>query len=170
MTREEVMLGLEALGKERIKKLYMGRGAREPLFGVATGEMKPLFRQIKKDQALAEELYATGNYDAMYFAGMIADPKAMTEADFDRWMESAYFPMLSDFVVSVTLSEARCAQSVATAGSTAARNCICPRGGHAMNGLSAGVRTRNLTGKSSSPCWNGLLIRFTISRTPRAVR
>lgn len=113
MTREEVMLELEALGKERIKKLYMGRGAREPLFGVATGEMKPLFRKIKKDQALAEELYATGNYDAMYFAGMIADPKAMTEADFDRWMQSAYFPMLSDFVVSVTLSEAGCAQSVA---------------------------------------------------------
>ncbi len=113
MTREEVMAELEALGKERIKKLYIGRGAREPLYGVATGAMKPLFRRIKKDQALAEQLYATGNYDAMYFAGMIADPMAMTEADFDRWMESAYFPMLSDFVVAVTLAEAECAQSVA---------------------------------------------------------
>ena len=113
MTVEEVLSELEALGKERMKKLYIGRGAHEPLFGVATGAMKPLFRKIKKDQALAEQLYATGNYDAMYFAGMIADPKAMTEADFDRWMESAYFPMLSDFVVAVTLSEADCAQSVA---------------------------------------------------------
>jgi 3-methyladenine DNA glycosylase AlkD len=107
------MLELEALGKENIKKRYLGRGAREPLFGVGTGAMKPLFRRIKKDQALAEALYASGNYDAMYFAGMIADPQAMTGADFDRWMEAAYFPMLSDFVVAVTLAEADCAQDVA---------------------------------------------------------
>ena len=75
--------------------------------------MKPMAKEIKKDQALAEELYATGNYDAMYFAGVIADPKAMTEADFDRWIEGAYFYMLSDNVVSVTLAEADIAQDVA---------------------------------------------------------
>jgi hypothetical protein len=50
----------------------MNNGAREPLFGAATGAMKPLAKQTGKNQALAEELYATGNYDAMYFAGMIA--------------------------------------------------------------------------------------------------
>jgi 3-methyladenine DNA glycosylase AlkD len=113
MTLDEVMTELEALGNERTKKQYKSRGAREPLFGVATGAMKPLFRKIKQDQALSEQLYATGNYDAMYFAGMIADPNAMTEADFDPWMDAAYFPMLSNFVVAVTLSEADCAQSVA---------------------------------------------------------
>lgn len=113
MTLDEVMLELEALGKETMKKRYVGRGAREPLFGVATGAMKPLFRKIKKDQALAESLYATGNYDAMYFAGMIADPQAMTETDFDRWMEAAYSPMVSDYIVAVTLAEADCAQAVA---------------------------------------------------------
>ena len=113
MTCPEVLAELEALGNARMKKLYLGRGAREPLFGVATGAMKPLFRQIRKDQPLAEALYATGNYDAMYFAGMIADPQAMSEADFDRWLAAAYFPMLSDYVVAVTLAEADCAQSVA---------------------------------------------------------
>lgn len=113
MTLEEVMTELEALGTERTKKQYMSRGAREPLFGVPTGAMKPLFKNIKRDQALSEQLYATGNYDAMYFAGMIADPNAMTEADFDRWIQAAYFPMLANFVVAVTLSEADCAQSVA---------------------------------------------------------
>jgi hypothetical protein len=105
MRLEEVMQRLESLGKERLKKMYMARGAREPLFGVATGEMKPLSRIIGRNQELAEQLYATGNYDAMYFAGVIADPQAMTEADFERWIEEAYFYMLSDFVVSVTLAE-----------------------------------------------------------------
>ncbi len=113
MDLETVMQELEALGKERSKKMYQTNGAEEPLFGVATGEMKPIFRRIKLNQPLAEQLYATGNYDAMYFAGIIAEPKAMTEADFERWIDGAYFYMLSDYVVAVTLSEADIAQEVA---------------------------------------------------------
>lgn len=113
MDFETVMRELEALGKERTKKIYLSNGAHEPLFGVATGAMKPIAKKIKINQRLAEELYATGNYDAMYFAGIIADPKAMTESDFDRWMNGAYFYMLSDYVVAVTLSESDLAQDVA---------------------------------------------------------
>lgn len=113
MNLDMVMQELEALGKERIKKQYISNGAHEPLFGVATGSMKPLAKQIKKNQPLAEKLYDTGNYDAMYFAGVIADPKLMTEADFERWIEGAYFYMLSDYVVAVTLSETVIAQEVA---------------------------------------------------------
>ncbi|MFE1243091.1 DNA alkylation repair protein [Fictibacillus sp. NPDC058756] len=108
-----VMQELEALSKERTKKIYISNGAHEPLFGVATGHMKPIAKKIKKDQSLAEELYATGNYDAMYFAGIIADPKVMTESDFDRWIDAAYFYMLSDYVVAVTLAETDIAQTVA---------------------------------------------------------
>ena len=87
MNLQMVMQELEALGKERTKKMYISNGAHEPLFGVATGAMKPIAKKIKKNQPLAYELYATGNYDAMYFAGIIADPKAMTEADFERWID-----------------------------------------------------------------------------------
>lgn len=113
MDFETVMQELEALGKERMKKMYLSNGAHEPLFGAATGAMKPIAKKIKMNQGLAEELYATGNYDAMYFAGIIADPKAMTAQDFDRWMDGAYFYMLSDYVVAVTLSESDIAQEVA---------------------------------------------------------
>ncbi|TKI71939.1 DNA alkylation repair protein [Lysinibacillus mangiferihumi] len=113
MNVEMVMQELEALGKERTKKIYMSNGAQEPLFGVATGAMKPIVKKIKLNQPLAEALYATGNYDAMYFAGIIAEPKAMTESDFERWIDGAYFYMLSDYVVAVTLAEADIAQQVA---------------------------------------------------------
>ncbi|KZS47288.1 DNA alkylation repair protein [Paenibacillus glucanolyticus] len=113
MNVESVMLELEGLGKERLKKMYLSNGAHEPLFGVATGAMKPMAKTIKINQPLAEQLYATGNYDAMYFAGIIADPQAMTAADYDRWMDAAYFYMLSDYVVAVTLAEADIAQDVA---------------------------------------------------------
>jgi 3-methyladenine DNA glycosylase AlkD len=113
MNVEMVMQELETLGKERTKKIYGSNGAHEPLFGVATGDMKPIAKKVKKNQPLAEQLYTTGNYDAMYFAGIIADPKAMTEVDFERWMDTAYFYMLSDYVVAVTLSETDIAQEVA---------------------------------------------------------
>lgn len=113
MEYAEVMTELESLGKERTKKMYLSNGAVEPLFGVTTGSMKPMRKAIKIDQDLAEELYASGNYDAMYFAGVIADANAMTEADYDRWIDQAYCFMLADWVVAVTLSEANIAQEVA---------------------------------------------------------
>ncbi|KQU20792.1 DNA alkylation repair protein [Bacillus sp. Leaf13] len=113
MNLQMVMQELEVLSKERTKKIYESNGAHEPLFGVATGAMKPIAKKIKKNQPLAEQLYATGNYDAMYFAGIIADPKTMSEVDFERWMDAAYFYMLSDYVVAVTLAETDIAQDVA---------------------------------------------------------
>lgn len=113
MDLESVMRELEALGTAHTRKNYLSRGVREPLFGAATGAMKPLKKQIGVDQELADALWDTGNYDAMYFAGMIADVATMTEADFDRWIASAYGPMVSDHIVAVTLAESDLAQSVA---------------------------------------------------------
>ncbi len=113
MNFENVMLELEALGTERTKKIYAVNGAHEPQFGVATMAMRALAKKAGRDQPLAEQFYATGNYDAMFFAGMVADPKAMTEADFERWMETAYFFMLSDYVVGALLTETDFAQTVA---------------------------------------------------------
>ncbi len=113
MTFEEVMHELKSLATEQTKKIYQAHGVREPHWGVPTMSMRPLAKKIKRNQVLAEQLYATGNYDAMYFAGMIADPKVMTETDFDRWMDAAYFFMLSDYVVAVSLAETDFAQVVA---------------------------------------------------------
>lgn len=113
MDVQTILAELEALASERLKKNYIGQGAHEPLFGVAIGSMKPLLKKTGLNQPLAEALYATGNYDAMYLAGMIAEPQVMTEADFDRWMETAYFHMISDYIVAVTLAETDIAQTVA---------------------------------------------------------
>ncbi|HAS74248.1 MAG TPA: DNA alkylation repair protein [Clostridiales bacterium UBA8960] len=113
MFLDEIMHELAQMGTERTKKYYVSQGAVEPVFGVATGAMKPLFKMLKNNQEMAEALYATGNYDAMYLAGMIADVRAMKPDDYFRWMETAYFPMISNFVVAVTLAESEFAQEVA---------------------------------------------------------
>jgi hypothetical protein len=113
MELNEIMSELESLGNERTKKIYMSNGAKEPVFGVTISAMKPIFNRVKYNQLLAEELYATENYDAMYLAGMIAEPKKMSAEDFDRWIEGAYFYMISDYIVAVTLAETDIAFSVA---------------------------------------------------------
>lgn len=113
MDLKTVMSELQALGTPQTKKTYMNHGAREPLFGVTTGSMKPLMKKTGRNHELSMALYATGNYDAAYFAGMIAEPEKMKEADFETWMETAYCSMMSDYVVAVTLAETDYAQEVA---------------------------------------------------------
>lgn len=113
MELNEIMNELKSLGTERTKKSYISNGAKEPVFGVSISAMKPIFKKTKFNQSLAEELYSTGNYDAMYLAGMIAESNKMTEEDFDRWIEGAYFYMISDFIVAVTLAETDIAFTVA---------------------------------------------------------
>ncbi|ACL77674.1 DNA alkylation repair protein [Ruminiclostridium cellulolyticum] len=113
MELNEIMEALKSLGNERTKKKYMSSGAKEPVFGVTISAMKPIFKKVKYNQTLAEQLFATGNYDAMYLAGMIAEPNKMKEDDFNRWIEGAYFYMISDYIVAVTLAETDIAFTVA---------------------------------------------------------
>ncbi|MGI6106240.1 MAG: DNA alkylation repair protein [Raoultibacter sp.] len=110
---EHIMQELESLGTERTKKSYLSRGVREPLFGVATGAMKSLLKETGLHQDLSDLLYETGNFDAMYFAGMIAEPEKMTAADFNRWMDGAYTELIASGIVAVTLAESPLAQEIA---------------------------------------------------------
>ena len=57
------------------------------------------------DYALALELYATGNSDAMYLAGLIADDKKMTKKDLQSWAEKAYWKSLSEYTVPWVTAE-----------------------------------------------------------------
>jgi hypothetical protein len=109
----EVMTALAELATPRMRKYYLSLGVREPVYGAPTGAMKPLARRHKGNQALAEALYASNVFDAMYVAGMIADVPAMSPDDFRRWMAAAYCPVIADFIVSVSLAEASFAQSLA---------------------------------------------------------
>ena len=91
MTAKEILEELKPLGREGYKRiLFNNYGVKEPCFGVAIGELKKFQKRIKKDYQLALDLYDTGNYDAMYLAGLIADDARMTRKDLQRWVEKAY--------------------------------------------------------------------------------
>ncbi len=113
MTTSEVLAQLEKLGTEQTRKTYRRHGAKEPMFGVKIGDLKVLQKAIKKDHALALELYATGNSDAMYLAALIAEPEKMTKAQLRTWAKGAYWGMLSDYTVPWVASESRFATELA---------------------------------------------------------
>jgi len=105
MTCAEVLAELERLGTAQTKKTLMRHGAPEPLFGVRIGDMQPLRKQIGKCRALANELFATGNSDAMYLAGLVADEEAMTKKDLETWLKGASWHMVSECTVAPVAAE-----------------------------------------------------------------
>jgi hypothetical protein len=90
MTAKEIMEEMKPLGSESYKKVIFNHGVKEPCFGVKIGDMQKIQKRIKKDYQLALDLYDTGNYDAMYLAGLIADDVRMTKKDLQRWVAKAY--------------------------------------------------------------------------------
>jgi len=99
MTSQEVLQELEEYGNEQTKKTLLKHGAKEPFFGVKVQDLKKILKKTKKDHALALELYATGNSDAMYLAGLMADEKVMTKKDLNDWVGQAYWSFLSEYTV-----------------------------------------------------------------------
>ncbi len=89
MTAAEIIKELRELGTEPYKHVLMNHGAKEPLFGVKIEELKKYQKRIKKDYQLALDLYDTGNYDAQYLAGLIADDAKMTKKDLLGWLKTA---------------------------------------------------------------------------------
>ena len=90
MTADAILKELEGMGSPSIKKMLMNNhGVKEPCFGVKVGDMKKLVKPNKGDHELALALYDTGNYDAMYLAGLIADDDRMTKRDLQRWVGKA---------------------------------------------------------------------------------
>ena len=105
MTLDETMELLASKGSEQTKKTYKRHGAPEPMFGVKIGDLKPIAKQIKGDQALAMQLYATGNSDAMYLAGLVADGSKMKRDELERWVKGATWPMISGTTVPWVAAE-----------------------------------------------------------------
>ena len=68
----QVMAELKKCGNAKTRKIFERHGARN-LFGVSVADMKVIAKSIKGQQELACQLYETGNDDAMYLAGIVAD-------------------------------------------------------------------------------------------------
>lgn len=99
MTVQTIMAELKAKGNEGIKKILLRHGVKEPFFGVKVEDLKSIQKKIKKDYQLSKDLYTTGNADAMYLAGLIADETKMTKKDLADWIKNATSANISEYTV-----------------------------------------------------------------------
>lgn len=99
MELDEVMQELKSYGSVQTKSTYIKHGAMEPVFGVKVGDLKKIIKKTKKNHELSLKLFATGNSDAMYLAGLIADETKITKKDLQDWVNKAYWYYLSEYAV-----------------------------------------------------------------------
>jgi hypothetical protein len=75
------------------------------LYGVKVEDLKKIQRVTGKDYDLAMELYRTGNSDAQYLAGLVADERKMRRKDLNEWVKGASWYMLSEYSVAWVAAE-----------------------------------------------------------------
>lgn len=105
MNTQQVLKQLQSLGNESTVRILIKHGAKEPCWGVKIDEMKKLLKPLKGRQDMALELFASGVFDAMYMAGLLADGAKMTRAQLDDWAQLNYGSSISSYVVPWVASE-----------------------------------------------------------------
>lgn len=107
MNKKQVLSELKKLGNENTKKIFQKHGADGDFYGVKVGDLKKVAKKIKGEQELALDLYASGNLDAMYLAGLVADGSQMTKAQLRKWASNAPWYMVSEYTVAWVAAESK---------------------------------------------------------------
>jgi len=133
----EVMSELERLGNEQQRKTYLTHGANGSLFGVKIGDLKVVAKKIKGDQALAMDLYRTGNLDAMYLAGLVADGGKMSRKDLSTWAKAARCGMIGEYTVPWVAAESPFGRQLALEWMASPKESVAAGGWNTYSGLLA---------------------------------
>jgi hypothetical protein len=101
LTVPTILAQLKSKGSEQTRKIYARHGIDpQRAFGVKVADLKVIAKAIRGQQALACELLSTGNVDAMYLAGMIADGSKLSVGQLNTWAESAAgLQMISEYTI-----------------------------------------------------------------------
>lgn len=113
-TVAEVMAELKKKGDPKRVVLYGKHGGpTDKMFGVTIADMKVIAKKIKGKQQLAFELYETGNSDAMYLAGIVANGAEMTKKRLNDWATNSNWGMISEYTVPGVATESKYAHDLA---------------------------------------------------------
>jgi len=137
MTFDQVMAELEARGTAQNRKIYRRHGAGDELFGVSFADLRKLAGKIKRDQQLAEALWASGNADARCLATMIADPTAFGSRQLDAWARDLDYYVVAD-LFSALVAKTRFARRKAERWTASRREYVAQAGWNLVAHLAMG--------------------------------
>ncbi len=112
-TVDEVMSELKKKGTEQTRKTFARHNAPENMFGVKVADLKVIVKKIKGNHELALQLFETGNADAQYLAGLVADGSKMTKTQLNGWAKNASWHMVAEYPVAWVASESPHARDLA---------------------------------------------------------
>jgi 3-methyladenine DNA glycosylase AlkD len=95
MNLNSALRELKRRGTAQNRKVYRRHGVGENMYGVSFADLRLLAKQIKTDQDLAVQLWATANHDAQILATLIADPEQFDAKTLDVWSKA-----LSNYVIT----------------------------------------------------------------------
>jgi len=141
-TIASVMAELKKKGSAQTRKIYARHGtATENMYGVNISDLKVILKKLKGEQELALGLFDTGNVDAMYLAGLIADGAKMSRKQLNRWAEKAVgLQMIAEYTVPWVTVENENARELALEWMKSKRESVAATGWNTYSGVLA---TRN---------------------------
>ena len=101
MTFDEVMTALESARSEQIATIYSRRNPAGRVMGVRFGDLYKIEKGLKKQDALARELWAAGSFETRYLALKALTPGSLPEAEIDAWVQELEFSFLADVFAGV---------------------------------------------------------------------
>lgn len=105
MTLKQTLDKLKSLGFEKVRLQNKKSGADDNQFGVKNGDIRTIAKAIKTDQALAMELWETGNLDAQQLAILIMKPKALSVSEIEKLVKSIRWTGVADWFNSYIIKE-----------------------------------------------------------------
>lgn len=88
MEYDEIMKKLKSLANPKnIKEMVRFGINPKNTFGVSIPDLRALAKKIKKNHALAQQLWNSGIHEAKIFASMIDDKEQVTEKQMDTWIK-----------------------------------------------------------------------------------
>ena len=108
----EVMAELAGLEDSRIREVNARHGDDH---GVNLGELRALAKRLKTQQALARELWATGDSAARLLALLICRPRAFERDELHAMLRSARTPKVHDWLVNYVVKKSPHAEALRVA-------------------------------------------------------
>jgi 3-methyladenine DNA glycosylase AlkD len=98
MNKQEIIKKLESLGNETVRKLSARSGAGDKQFGVKSGDIRNLAKQIKPNTEFALELWQTDNLDVQMLAILLMKPKEISADQLEKMVKAVTSSQLADWL------------------------------------------------------------------------